>query len=635
MKTILRSTLMMLLGAMLLAGCAKDNRIIEKPVFLASNTTSIEVSKVTLTDSTTVLDIFARYQPKYWIRIASSTYLTDDKGNDYPIQSGIGIELDKEFWMPESGEAEFQLVFPRLRNGAKYFDFSEGAEVSGGFNIWGVQLKSNELPELKLPKAMLAQEVDEEAPLEVPELKYGKATIKGQVLDYQPGMPAVVRIIAFNPLVGYDGESEAKIEADGTFSYAMPVLGTMRTVVSYGEMGVNAEIFAAPGQVSEVYLNIREGARKRSKFHAENASYGKFYYYQGPMENLVREMPEANLLMMQHLGKSDTYDFGKKPLDLLKEYKQNEAAKIEKAREAVLNSPLGNATKAYLDAHISMQQMTSLLEAPNLLTGKYAMANREMEREAFSAYYMSLFKAMPKDYLDKAMFVALNQSEVLMMPELGNLVGQAERIREMSGIEEGLFTQLGATAKLYRGIKDFAPLTDAQKEEMKSLPEACQQYLMAENDKLLAKIEANKKKSGFRVNEAGEVANEDLFASIISKFRGKVLLVDFWATWCGPCRMANKEMAPMKEELKDKDIVYVYITGETSPKGTWENMIPDIHGEHFRVTDKQWAYLGNAMGIEGVPTYFVIDREGNIKYKSVGFPGVQKMKEELNKALDK
>lgn len=635
MKTILRSTLMMLLGAMLLAGCAKDNRIIEKPVFLASNTTSIEVSKVTLTDSTTVLDIFARYQPKYWIRIASSTYLTDDKGNDYPIQSSIGIELDKEFWMPESGEAEFKLVFPRLRNGTKHFDFSEGAEVSGGFNIWGVQLKSNELPELKLPKAMLAQEVDEEAPLEVPELKYGKATIKGQVLDYQPGMPAVVRIIAFNPLVGYDGESEVKIEADGTFSYAMPVLGTMRTVVSYGEMGVNAEIFAAPGQVSEVYLNIREGARKRSKFHAENASYGKLYYYQGPMENLVREMPEVNQLMMQHLGKSDTYDFEKKPLDLLKEYKQNEAAKIEKAREAVLNSPLGNATKAYLDAHISMQQMTSLLEAPNLLTGKYAMANREMEREAFSAYYMSLFKAMPKDYLDKDMFVALNQSEVLMMPELGNLVGRAERIREMSGIEEGLFTQLGATAKLYRGIKDFAPLTDAQKEEMKSLPEACQKYLMTENDKLLAKIEANKKKSGFRVNEAGEVANEDLFASIISKFRGKVLLVDFWATWCGPCRMANKEMAPMKEELKDKDIVYVYITGETSPKGTWENMIPDIHGEHFRVTDKQWAYLGNVMGIEGVPTYFVIDREGNIKYKSVGFPGVQKMKEELNKALDK
>ena len=201
-------------------------------------------------------------------------------------------------------------------------------------------------------------------------------------------------------------------------------------------------------------------------------------------------------------------------------------------------------------------------------------------------------------------------------------------------IEEGLFTQMAETGKLYRSIKDFVPLTDVQKEEMKSLPEACQQYLSAANDQLLATIEANKKKTGFRVNETGEVANEDLFASIISQFRGKVLLVDFWATWCGPCRNANKAMAPMKEELKDKDIVYVYITGETSPKGTWENMIPDIHGEHFRVTDKQWAYLGNAMGIEGVPTYFVIDREGDIKYKSVGFPGVAKMKEELVKVLD-
>lgn len=67
------------------------------------------------------------------------------------------------------------------------------------------------------------------------------------MLDYQSGMPAMVKIIAFNPLVGYDGESEAKIEADGTFSYVMPVLGTMRTVVSYGEMGVNADIFVAPG----------------------------------------------------------------------------------------------------------------------------------------------------------------------------------------------------------------------------------------------------------------------------------------------------------------------------------------------------------------------------------------------------
>ena len=155
------------------------------------------------------------------------------------------------------------------------------------------------------------------------------------------------------------------------------------------------------------------------------------------------------------------------------------------------------------------------------------------------------------------------------------------------------------------------------------------------NDTLLKKIELNKQKTGYKINEIGKVTNEELFSTIISKFRGHVLLVDFWATWCGPCRMANKAMIPMKEELKDEDILYLYITGETSPKGTWENMIPDIHGEHFRVTNDQWAYLMSTFKIGGVPTYFVIDAEGNTTFKQTGFPGTDTMKKQLMKALKK
>lgn len=632
---LVRSSWLMLVGLMLLVSCSLDNRVIEKPVFLASNTTSIEVSKVTLTDSTTVLDIFARYQPKYWIRIAGSSCLTDDKGNIYPVQSGIGIELDKEFWMPESGEAEFQLVFPRLRNGAKYFNFSEGPEVEGGFSIWGVQLKGNELPELQLPEEVLAQKVDKDVPLAEPVLKYDEATIKGKVLDYRPGMPATVKVVAYSPLVGYDGDVDVTIEADGSFTHTMNVLCTSKVYLIYQGMMTNqAEIFVEPGQVSEVYLNIREASRLKSKFHADAASYGRLYYYSGAMENVVRELHEANNLMAEYFGTVNKYDFTQKPEVLLDEYKKNLLSKMELARKALAESSLGQAMKTYLQGELDMRLLYSLQQAPSGLAGEYMNTQKNWDRETYFAFMNKIQKSWPNSYVGKELYTVLNNPVALLNSDYGIMVVLAEMIQSEYTIDEGLFTQMAATAKLYRGIKDFAPLTDAQKEEMKSLPEACQQYLSAANDNLLATIEANKKKTGFRVNEAGEVANEDLFASIISQFRGKVLLVDFWATWCGPCRNANKAMAPMKEELKDKDIVYVYITGETSPKGTWENMIPDIHGEHFRVTDKQWAYLGNAMGIEGVPTYFVIDREGDIKYKSVGFPGVAKMKEELVKVLD-
>ena len=632
---LVRSSWLMLVGLMLLVSCSLDNRVIEKPVFLASNTTSIEVSKVTLTDSTTVLDIFARYQPKYWIRIAGSSCLTDDKGNIYPVQSGIGIELDKEFWMPESGEAEFQLVFPRLRNGAKYFDFSEGGEVEGGFSIWGVQLQGNELPELQLPEEVMAQKVDKNASLVDPVLKYGETTVKGKVLDYKPGMPATVKVVAYSPLVGYDGDVDVTVEADGSFTHTMNVLCTSKVYLIYQGMMTNqAEIFVEPGQVSEVYLNIREASRLRSKFHADAASYGRLYYYSGAMENVVRELHEGNSLMAECFGTVNKYDFTQKPEVLLDEYKKNLLSKMELARKALAESSLGQAMKTYLQGELDMRLLYSLQQAPNALTSEYMNTQKNWDRETYFAFMNKIQKSWPNSYVGKELYTVLNNPVALLNSDYGTMVMLAEMIQSVYTIDEGLFTQMAATAKLYRSIKDFAPLTDAQKEEMKSLPEACQQYLSAANDNLLATIEANKKKTGFRVNEAGEVANEDLFASIISQFRGKVLLVDFWATWCGPCRNANKAMAPMKEELKDKDIVYVYITGETSPKGTWENMIPDIHGEHFRVTDKQWAYLGNAMGIEGVPTYFVINREGDIKYKSVGFPGVAKMKEELVKVLD-
>ena len=57
--------------------------------------------------------------------------------------------------------------------------------------------------------------------------------------------------------------------------------------------------------------------------------------------------------------------------------------------------------------------------------------------------------------------------------------------------------------------------------------------------------------------------------------------------------------------------------------------------KHIKVEIPYFYYLCDKYGVEGVPTYIVVDTEGEIKYKSVGFPGVSKMKEELLKAAVK
>lgn len=629
----MKHSYLFIVGLMLfLMSCAPENRVIEKPIFLASNTTSIEVSKVTLTDTTTVLDIFARYTPKHWIRVASTSLLTDDKGNEYPIQSGVGIELGKEFFMPESGEAEFQLVFPPLKRGAKSISFSEGPEVERGFSIWDIQLKEQKLPKLDVPQDLLAQEVDKQAALPEYKFSFGEATLKGRILDYKEGMDTQLQFVLLSPL-GQDSQA-LPIEKDGSFSHTVSLPGVTATLVYLSGFRRSVEFFMAPGETSELYINCREMSRQRSKCHAEAEPYGKAYYYRGPLDNVVNE-DSSPLLTGATIEKSD-WDFDKKPEALLEEYKQYAIANYEKQQQAIASSTLGEAEKAYKSLHIKLALLYSLQAAPGQVASIYVRQTK-CGREAYIAFYEKLSKASPVDYIPAELYEVLNNPNALLFNEHGNITRQAAysnvSLEEKCG-EAGVCSQVVAAAKLYAAVKDFQPLTDKQKEEMKSLPEAYQQYLLDANDKLLQTLEANKKKTGFTINEVGKVNNEKLFASIISKFRGKVLLVDFWATWCGPCRAANKEMIPMKEELKDKDIVYVYVTGETSPLGTWQNMITDIHGEHFRVTDAQWDYLRTAMGIEGVPTYFVVDREGGIKYKSVGFPGVNKMKEELLKVVD-
>ena len=629
----MKNIYLFIMGVLLvLSGCTPENRVIEKPVFLASNTTSIEVSKVSLTDSTTVLDIFARFTPGWWIKMASTSTLTDDKGNTYPIKTGVGIDLDKEFWMPESGEAKFQIVFPPLKQGAKYIDFSEGPEVENGWQIWGIQLKDNQLPKLQFPKGFKEAEVDKDAPLPDVKLTYGQATIKGHVLDYREGMPDEITLRTFDLMSGH-GEYSLKIAPDGSFSQTLDVLGALSAFLVYNERSISS--FMLPGQTNEVCINIREQSRKVSKFHADAEPYGRDFYFNGPLADAVRIFPEIQKKM--HEINESVLPSEKRAELSLTESRQLMLDSFQAMKESFAQMEASDAVKTFCTNYALVSTLCNIKELPSNMVSYYIRdLGDKATNEAASAYYQKLAKEMASipDPLPSDLCQILNQPQTMLTNDYGYMIRYSMGGKLPKGLEEGLFAQLMATAKINLGINEFQPLTEAQKEEMKILPEACQQYLSAANEKLLATIEANKKKSGFRINEAGEVANEDLFASIISKFSGKPILVDFWATWCGPCRMANKEMVPMKESLKDKDIVYIYITGETSPKGTWENMIPDIHGEHFYLTAEQWEYLGKAFGIDGVPTYLVIDRAGDVKYKSVGFPGVAKMKEELLKVTE-
>ncbi len=151
------------------------------------------------------------------------------------------------------------------------------------------------------------------------------------------------------------------------------------------------------------------------------------------------------------------------------------------------------------------------------------------------------------------------------------------------------------------------------------------EYAISEYYRLKAKQEVKESTATAELKTEGD----KLFDTLINKFKGKVVFVDFWATWCSPCRMGIEKMKPLKYEMAGKDIVFLYITNQSSPEKTYNEMKPDIVGEHVKVSEDEWNYLAQKFNIYGIPHYALVAKNGKIVNPDV----LQMENEELKKLL--
>lgn len=109
---------------------------------------------------------------------------------------------------------------------------------------------------------------------------------------------------------------------------------------------------------------------------------------------------------------------------------------------------------------------------------------------------------------------------------------------------------------------------------------------------------------------------EKIFRKIIEPYKGRIIYLDIWGTWCSPCKRNLKESWKVKEALKDYDIVYLYLCNRSSEE-SWKNVIKEYNltGDncvHYNLPEDQQAAIEHYVGINGYPTYKLIDKEGNI-----------------------
>ena len=104
----------------------------------------------------------------------------------------------------------------------------------------------------------------------------------------------------------------------------------------------------------------------------------------------------------------------------------------------------------------------------------------------------------------------------------------------------------------------------------------------------------------------------------LSDFKGKVVILDFWATWCGPCVIEIPHFIELYEQYKDRGFAMVGISLDRQGVGIVKSFIQKYRVNYpILMTDGQVdkAYGG----ITYIPTTFVIDAAGNIRQKYVGY----------------
>lgn len=570
------------------AETAPKKESIKYPCFVATNTTNIEIKKITRLDDQTRVEAIIYDKPGSIFTISPQTYLYTDTQRFTILNDSMTFDkLIATDTIPQSGELHTTFLFAPIPKGIHSVNFTTEEK---GWTIWDLQLTDIE-PYVFLPSFLKNTVEKQQTKLPDPILKNEKVIINGYLLGYDPQIELNVFFYHTNWLNTQNKGENVKIREDGSFHIESNFLSPSNAMLRINNATLN--FFVTQGEEMTIYIHLPRLSMSHTRLLKNTYAQQQKAWFDGKEENLNNELATWGYPLS--ITQTDNYEKNTKNLSA-------EAYKtcLYKTLKSVENSLANNKNIGEVYRN-------------------YVLANLKVSAAVLCAEKGLPISTIDDPYLyytsDYAAYLNFIERDKGLLPAFWKDIKKAKSVYQY-WLEQ---------SKLNSDTKDSLHAIDNQEikayvEENMQKRQAISNQIKSAHDYVIAELDTT-------------VSGSDILPAIISQHRGKAILIDFWATWCTPCMKSMKAILPLKKELSARDVVYIYITGPSSPFETWESAITEIKGIHYRVTKAQWDALCKTYGIKGIPGYLIISYDGKLQDQYVGFPGTTVLKEDLLRAF--